>query len=49
MKIVLREGLGSTVKSWHDKNIADQARNDAMGYKASQYQVLGVMPEGKSE
>ena len=31
------------------KKIADQARNDVMGYKTSQYQILGVMPEGKSE
>ena len=23
---------GSTVKSWHDKDIADQARNDVMEY-----------------
>ena len=32
-KIVLREeGPGSTVKTWHDNDIADQARNDLRDY-----------------
>ena len=32
-KIVLREeGPGSTVKIWHDNDIAEQARNDLKDY-----------------
>ena len=30
--VLWEEGLGSTVKIWHDNGIADQARNDLKDY-----------------
>ena len=35
-KIVLREGPGSTVKIYHDNDIADQARNVVMDYHSNE-------------
>ena len=39
-KVVFREGPGSTVKSLHDNDIADKARNDLRDYYTRKQQEL---------
>ena len=39
-KVVFREGPGSTVKSLHDNDIADKARNDLKDYYTRKQQEL---------